>query len=71
MLAAVAAGETIDLSDMPPPPQLPDSGAAETAVPEDGKQESETQQSTATEPGGSGKNIVLRSEAIHRRSSDL
>ena len=65
VLAAVAAGETIDLSDMPPPPQLPASEAAEP-VPDDTKQESEVQQSSEAP----GKIIDLSSDVNHRQSSD-
>lgn len=53
VIAAVAAGEKLDLSDMPPAPTLPSAESPGTAVPT-AKEESEVQQQTSADatPGG-------------------
>lgn len=52
VIAAVAAGEKLDLSDMPPTPTLP-SPAGTATSPE--KEESEVQQQASPEPQPIGK----------------
>lgn len=54
VIAAIAAGEKLDLSDMPPTPTLPTAdAAADTAVPmTETKEESEVQTSTDATPAG-------------------
>lgn len=50
VIAAVAAGEKLDLSDMPPTPTLP--SPADTATASAAKEESEVQQQADTSPIG-------------------
>ncbi|XP_011861691.1 PREDICTED: coiled-coil and C2 domain-containing protein 1-like isoform X2 [Vollenhovia emeryi] len=52
VIAAIAAGEKLDLSDMPPTPILPSSTGTATAA---AKEESEVQQQTSGEAAGPGK----------------
>jgi len=53
VIAAVAAGEKLDLSDMPPTPTLPTAdAAADTASMTETKEESEVQTSTDATPAG-------------------
>jgi len=53
VIAAVAAGEKLDLSDMPPTPTLPSAESTDVVMPA-AKQESEVQQQVSTDatPGG-------------------
>jgi len=53
VIAAVAAGEKLDLSDMPPTPTLPSAESIDTVMPA-AKQENEVQQQVSTDatPGG-------------------
>lgn len=59
VIGGVEAGESIDISDMPPTPQLPGSTAATPSSNEE-KEESETQQQAWTEePAPTGENFFF------------
>ncbi|XP_017876982.1 coiled-coil and C2 domain-containing protein 1-like isoform X2 [Ceratina calcarata] len=64
VISAVNAGDTIDLSDMPPPPNTPESNAAAPTVEKPEKTESETQ-------GQSSENTVPPVETKSAGPEDL